>query len=151
MLRIMYNNSSSYLENYPSGRSPPQPGKNCACPSWLGPAPTHSALTSQAETGWMTSKPQMPGCAGTNIINLIYTKLSTFPSRKKLILRGISCSHFLRIILWPWLKKSWDTDPQWKTEFSVQRRAYSFEGAILQDPSTSLRAQCWPEGKKPLD
>jgi len=30
----------------------------------------------------MTSNPQMPGCAGTNLINLIYTKLSTFPSSK---------------------------------------------------------------------
>jgi hypothetical protein len=30
----------------------------------------------------MISNPQMPGCAGTNLINLIYTKLSTFPSSK---------------------------------------------------------------------
>ena len=33
-----------YLENY----------NYCASPSWLGPAPTRSALTSQAETGGKT-------------------------------------------------------------------------------------------------
>ncbi len=33
-----------YSENY----------NNCASPSWLGPAPTRSALTSQAETGRKT-------------------------------------------------------------------------------------------------
>jgi len=31
---------------------------------------------------WMTSKPQMPDYAGTSFTNIIYTKLSTFPSRK---------------------------------------------------------------------
>jgi hypothetical protein len=30
----------------------------------------------------MTLKPRMSNCAGTNFTNLIYTKLSTFPSRK---------------------------------------------------------------------
>ncbi len=31
---------------------------------------------------WITSMPQMPGCAGTSLTNVIYTKLSTFPSSK---------------------------------------------------------------------
>ena len=34
--------------------------KNCDRPSWLGPAPTRSDLTSQAETGWKTKNSQIP-------------------------------------------------------------------------------------------
>ena len=66
------NKPSLYRENYSSVRSLPQPGKNCACPSCLGPAPTRSALTSQAEAGWITLKQQMPDCAATSIINYLY-------------------------------------------------------------------------------
>ena len=48
--------------------TPPQSKnyKDSARPSWLGPAPNRSALTSQAQTGWMTSNPKMPSCPGTD-------------------------------------------------------------------------------------
>jgi len=31
---------------------------------------------------WMPSKPQIPDCTGISFTNIIYIKLSTFPSRE---------------------------------------------------------------------
>ena len=49
-------------------------------------------------------------CAATSFTNVIYTKLSTFPSRKMLTFRRISCSLFLRLYFMALIKKSCDTD-----------------------------------------
>ena len=109
---IIQNDSSSIRKNYSSGRSPPQPGNDCARPSWLGPAPTRSALTSQAETGWMTSNQQMPAhstlrlcsgqaffaqgriCAGTRFSTLLIT--NQLLSRQGKYLELFTPSHLRR-------------------------------------------------------
>ncbi len=79
------------------GACPPQPGRNCIRPSWLGPAPTHSALTRRDRQGDQNT--QMSDYAGASFTNIIYTKLSTSPSSK--ICRIINLFQHCQIYLAP--------------------------------------------------
>ena len=102
--------------------------KNCTRLSWLSPALARSALTSQAEAAWTTYDSQLLNCAGTSFTNVIYTKLSTFPSRKKLTFRGISCSHFFDNYFMAFINKRVGI----QSRKERQSLAYSPESVVLR-------------------